>query len=157
MLLTNFGSPALHHSQTTVTLTNVTPVTHPLCTHSVNQRLGMQGLMFLLTMSSMARCVSGSCHSHACNGAALITHCTQSYQDLQLLFRCIFNLTINQGVLLTNDCNYRKGHYWHVCMCGVCECVGGCFTDNMFVHLRIVCTTCELWVLVFVFNSWYCS
>lgn len=147
MLLTNFGSPSLHHSQTTVTLTDVTPVTHLLCTHSVNQRLGMQGLMFLLTMCCMARCISGSCHSLACNGAALITHCIQSYQDLQLLFRCIFNLTINQGVLLTNDCNYRKGHYWHVYarLRVWSECVGGCFT-NMFVHLRIVCTTCELWV-----------
>lgn len=63
-----------------------------------------------LTSLCMAGCIFGSCHFHACNGKALITLCSWSHQNLQLLFWCIFNLTINQGVPLTNDCNYRKGH-----------------------------------------------
>lgn len=71
----------------------------------------MHGLMFSFTFVCMAGCISWSCYSHACNGVALITFCSQRNEDLQLLFLCIFNLTINQGVLLTNDYNYSKGHY----------------------------------------------
>lgn len=65
-----------------------------------------------------------ACHCDACNDATLITVCSWSHQELLLLSWFIFTWTINQGVRLTNEHNYRTGNYcirW-MCLC-VCSCI----------------------------------
>lgn len=114
-LLTNFGNitfptrPSAHHQPE-----------HPPTATPSSKDSGMHGLTSSLPLR-MAGGTSWSRHSHVCNGGAFITFCSRSHRDRQLLFRCIFNLTINQGVLLTNGRNYRKGHYWYGYAC-VCVC-----------------------------------
>lgn len=110
-LLTNSGiitsptRPPVHSDKPTQCHPKHPPTLHLLCHPK-------RGCKNAFTCSFLDLwCVSGSCHSHVCNGVALITLCSRSHQDQQLLFWCIFNLTINQGALLTNGCNYRKGHY----------------------------------------------
>lgn len=63
----------------------------------------------------MTAFISRSCHSHGCsNSATLITFLFSS--RTHCLFSGIFLIDYKSGVLLTNDGNYRGGHY------GVREC-----------------------------------